>query len=136
MVVSEWKSFSEVDPKRDYFAFALIGKRKSSWSFFSWGMRAGKVMKQLETAKGLVGYASRLDFWSSKAEMVAVFEDEKALIGFAHAGQHAQCTELSKSGIKEGKSASWSISGSDLPLKLDDAIKRLQSQKDINLIIH
>ena len=43
---------------------------------------------------------------------------------FAHAGQHGQCTERSKSGVKEMKSATWSISGSDLPLKLDDAINR------------
>jgi hypothetical protein len=35
--------------------------------------------------------------------------------------------------VKEMKSATWSISGSDLPLKLDDAINRLQSQKETDL---
>jgi hypothetical protein len=133
MVVTDWKSFSKVDPKRDYLAFALAGHRKSAWSFFSWAMPAGKVMKQLETTSGLIGYTSRMDFWSKKSEMVAVFEDEKTLMEFAHAGQHGQCTERSKSGVKEMKSATWSISGSDLPLKLDDAINRLQSQKETDL---
>jgi hypothetical protein len=136
MVVTEWKSFSKVDPKRDYLAFALAGHRKSAWSFFSWGLPAGKVMKQLETTNGLVGYTSRMDFLSKKSEMVAVFEDEKTLMEFAHAGQHGQCAEKSKSGVKQMTSATWIISGSDIPLKLDDAVKRLQSQKDINLINH
>jgi hypothetical protein len=137
MVETDWKSYSEVDPKRDYLAFILMGERKSRLSLLSWIKPSQKVMKQLETTKGLIGYASRLGFWSREAIMVAVFESKNALDEFSHAGQHAQCMEKTKTDAKEGmKSATWSISGSNIPLKLDDAIKRLQSQNDINLINH
>ena len=129
MVEMKWESLSEVDPKRDYLAFAEMGERKSAWSYFSWLMRSRKVAGQLKTAKGLIGFTARLEFWSKKVAMVAVFEDEKTLMGFAHAGQHAQCMEKSKSDLKEGmKSARWSVSGSDLPPKIDDAINKIQSQ--------
>jgi hypothetical protein len=60
--------------------------------------------------------------------MVAAFEDEKTLMEFAHSGQHAQCREQFKGGAKWQR-VKWSISGSDIPLKIDDAIKRTQSKK-------
>jgi len=130
MVESKWKLFSEVDPKRDYLAFAEMGERKSIWSFFSWAMRSGKVVKQLKMTKGFIGYTSRLGFWSKKVVIVSVFEDEKTLMAFAHAGQHAMCMDKSKSDVKgEIKYARWSISGSDIPPKIDDALNRGQNQK-------
>jgi hypothetical protein len=60
--------------------------------------------------------------------MIAVFEDEKALMEFAHAGQHAQCSEQFKT-VAKWKRTRWSISGSALPLKWDDAMNQIQSQK-------
>lgn len=47
---------------------------------------------------------------------------------FAHAGQHAQCMEQFKA-VTKFQRAKWSISGSDFPLKMDDAIKRAQNKK-------
>ena len=62
--------------------------------------------------------------------MVAVFENETALTEFAHAGQHAQCIEKTKPDLKGGmKYAKWSISGSDVPPKIDDAVNRIQNKK-------
>jgi len=131
MVEMKWKSLSEIDPKREYIAFAEIGERNSVWSYFSILMRAQKVGKQLKTAKGLIEFTARLDFLSKKMGMVAVFEDEKTLMEFAHAGQHAQCMEKSKPEFKEMgmKYARWSISGSDIPPKIEDAINKIQNKK-------
>jgi hypothetical protein len=128
MVETKWESLSEVDPKREYIAFAEIGVRNSVWSFFSVIMRARKVVKQLRTTKGAVGVTAQLDFWSKKMAMVAAFEDEKTLMDFAHAGQHAQCREQFKDGAKWQR-VKWSVMGSDIPLKIDDAIKRTQNKK-------
>lgn len=128
MVKVKWTSFSEVDPKRDYLAFIEMGERNSAWSYFSFLMRARKLQKQLKTAKGLIGVCGRLEFLSKKVVMVAVFEDEKTLMEFAHAGQHALCMEQTKSKVRM-KYDRWSISGSDVPPKLDDAINRIQSKK-------
>jgi hypothetical protein len=131
MVEMKWESFAEIDPKREYLAFAQMGERKSAWSYFSWLMRSRKVAEQLKKAKGLIGFTARLEFSSKKVVMVAVFEDENTLMGFTHAGQHAQCMERSKPEFKEMemKYARWSISGSDIPPKIEDAINKIQNKK-------
>jgi hypothetical protein len=129
MVEIAWTSFSEVNPGSNYLAYAGYSERKSAWSYFSYLMRARKVQKQLNTAKGLVGFTARLEFFSRKVVQLAVFEDERALKAFAHTGQHALCMETTKSSMKWLKKATWSIPGSEVPPKLDDAINRIQSQK-------
>jgi hypothetical protein len=127
MVEMKWKSLSEIDPKREYMAYAAIGERNSAWSYFSVMMKALKVGKQLKTAKGVIEFTARLEFLSKKMSMVAVFEDEKALMEFAHAGQHAECSEQFKT-VAKWKRTRWSISGADIPLKIDDAMNRIQTK--------
>ena len=125
----KWTTFSEVNPERDYLAFIEMGERKSVWSYFSFLMRARKVAKQLKTAKGVIGLTGRLGFLNREVVMVAVFENETALTEFAHSGQHANCMEITKHDVKgRMKTARWSISGSELPPKLDDAISRTKSK--------
>jgi hypothetical protein len=129
MVEVEWTQFAEVDPKREYVAFSQIGELKSSLSLFSWGKRGKKVTEQLKTTKGFVGYAMRFGFWSKKGTIVGVFEDEASLMEFAHTGQHANCMEISKADIKGKMNCyKWSISGSEIPPKIDDVINRFQNQ--------
>lgn len=129
MVEIKWTSFGEVNPKSEYLAFSEMGGLKSRLSYFSWIMRGRKVSQQLKTTKGLVGYTVRMGFWSNQGVMLAVFEDEKTLMDFAHSGQHAQCMAKGKTEIKDWKMGRWSISGGDVPPKIADAINRLQSKK-------
>ena len=128
MVEIKWES-SKVDPKREYAVYAVYGERSSIWSYFSMLMPARKVAQELKTAKGAIAFAARMEFFSKKIARVAVFEDEKTLMEFAHAGQHAKCMEQFKAVFKVQR-AQWSITGSDVPhLKIDDAINRIQSKK-------
>ena len=125
----KWELFSEVNPEQDYLAVIEMGERKSVWSYFSFLLRARKVGKQLKNTEGVIGLTGRLGFLNREVVLVAVFENENALTGFAHSGQHANCMEESKHAVKGGfKSAKWNISGSDLPPKLDDAISRIKSK--------
>ena len=126
MVEMKWTPLSEANPKREYIAFSEITERKSAWPYFSWLMRARKIAKQLETARGVIGYTARLEFLNKKAVMVAVFEDEQALMGFAHAGQHAQCMKQLKDTARFQR-AQWAIPGSAIPLKVDEAINRVKN---------
>ena len=126
MVEMKWTLLSEANPKREYIAFSEIAERKSAWPYFSWLMRARKIAKQLETAKGVIGYTARLEFFSKKGVMVAVFEDEKALNEFAHAGQHSQCMKQLRD-TAEFQRAQWAIPGSAIPLKVDEAINGVKN---------
>jgi hypothetical protein len=124
----KWTTFSEIDPDREYFAFANVGERKSVWSYFSLLMGAQKVAKQLEKTKGAIGVTGRLGFLNKKIAIVGVFENEDALNEFAHSGQHASCMEKTKSMVKVMKCVKWSILGSNLPPTVDDAISRANVQ--------
>ena len=130
MVDLKWTSYSEVDPKREYYAVIGMGERKSVLSFFTFVMRARAVQKQAKTAKGLIGNMGRVEFLGKKVINFAVFEDEKAENDFVHTGAHGKCMDTTKSAMKgEGKYARWQISGSGLPPKLEDGIKRIQSEE-------
>ena len=122
----KWTSLLKAKPKNEYIAFSEIAERKSVWPYFSWLMRARKIAKQLKTAKGVIGYTARLEFFNKKAVMVAVFEDEQALAEFAHAGQHAQCMGQLRD-TAEFRRAQWTVLGSGIPLKIDDAINRVKN---------
>ncbi len=88
-------------------------------------MRSRKVAEQVKTAKGLVGFTMEAGFRSKKGLIVGVFEDEPSLMEFAHTGQHAECLEKSKLDVKGGGMSlvRWSIPGSALPPKLEDAMR-------------
>ncbi len=47
MPTVKWATFSEVNPEREYFAFANVGERKSVWPYFSLLMGSREVAKQL-----------------------------------------------------------------------------------------
>jgi hypothetical protein len=129
MVEVSWQSFKDVDPSKTYLAYGAYLERKTAWSCFGFLMRFRKVQKQLNSAKGLVGYTARCEFLNRKAAQLAIFDDENALKRFAHSGQHALCSEQAKAGMNWLRNTTWNILGSEVPPKLEDAISRVQSQK-------
>jgi hypothetical protein len=124
----KWTTFSEINPNREYFAFANVGERKSVWSYFSLIMGARKVAKQLEATKGVVGVTGRLSFLNKKLAIIGVFESEDIVNEFAHSGQHANCMEKTKSMVKVMKTVKWTVLGSNLPPSIDDAINRANAK--------
>ncbi len=127
MVTISWKSFSEVNPKSKYLAQASIIERKSIWSFFSFLMQARKVQGQLKTAKGLVGYSMRMEFFGKKGGVLSVWANESALTEFAHTGQHSQAMKKFKPLTESYKVIKWEISGSEVPPKWEEALKKSQN---------
>lgn len=128
MPVVKWTTFSEINPEREYFAFANVGERKSVWSYFSLLMGARKVAQQLKTTKGVIGLTGRLGFLNREVAIVGVFENEDVLNEFAHSGQHANCMEKTKSMVKVMNTAKWSVLGANLPPTIDDAISRTKNK--------
>jgi hypothetical protein len=127
MVTVAWQSYKEVDPSKTYIAYGAIALRKTAWSYFSFLMRARKVQKQLEIARGVVGFTARLEFSSKKVVQLAVFDDENALKEFSQTGQHGLCSKQTKASMLWLKNKTWSILGSEIPPKLEDAINKNQS---------
>jgi hypothetical protein len=128
MVEIKWTPLSEPQHENTYLAYAGYAERKSAWSYIPFLLRSRKIQKQLQTAKGLIGFTARLEFLSKKVVQLAVFNDEAALKQFAHSGQHALCMGQTKSSMKWLKQATWNIAGSEIPPKISEAIKRTSSQ--------
>ncbi|MCW4001121.1 MAG: hypothetical protein NWE93_12875 [Candidatus Bathyarchaeota archaeon] len=129
MVKVAWQTFKETNPSSTYVAYAAYVERKSVWSYFNFLMRARKIQKQLNTSAGVVGFTAQMEFLNKKVSQLAVFEDEATLKAFAHSGQHSLCIQQSKPSIKTMKNKIWTISGAELPPKLEEAISKLQNQK-------
>ena len=127
MVTASWEQFKEVDPSKTYLAYGAYLERKTAWSYFNFLMRARKVAKQLSTTKGLVGFTARLGFLNKKVVQLAVFEDESSLKEFASKGQHDLCATEVKPAINWMKKTTWSISGSEIPPKIEDTIEKVQN---------
>jgi hypothetical protein len=86
MPETKWTTFSEVNPEREYCAFANVGERKSVWTFFTTAMRARKMAQEMKTTKGIIGLRGRLGFLNREVAIVGVFENEDVLNEFAHSG--------------------------------------------------
>jgi hypothetical protein len=127
MVEMAWKSFKEVEAEKSYFAYVALAMRKSVWSYFGLLMSSRKVANQLSETEGLVGFAARGEFLNKKVIQLAVFDDEAALKAFAHSGQHAECIRTTKSLMESIKSVTWNVLGSEIPLKIDKEVKRVQA---------
>ena len=131
MVEIKWTPLSEVKPENRYFAYAGYAERKSVWSYFTFLLRTRKIQSQLETAKGIIGYTARLEFFSKKVVQLAVFEGEAALKQFAQTGQHALCMGQTRSTMKWLKQTTWNIAGSDIPPKIAEAISRANNEGEV-----
>ena len=127
MVTVSWQQYNEVDPSKTYLAYGAIAERKTAWSYFGFLMRARKVQKQLETAKGVVGFTARLEFLNRNVVQLAVFDDANALKEFSQTGQHVLCSKQTKASMKWLKNKTWDILGSELPPKIEEAIRKNQS---------
>ena len=127
MVTVSWQAYKEVDPSTTYLAYGAVAERTSAWSYFSFLMRARKVQKQLETARGVVGFTARLEFLNKKVVQLAIFDDSTALKEFSQTGQHILCSKQTKASMKWLKNKTWGILGSDIPPKIEDAINKNQS---------
>jgi hypothetical protein len=110
MVTVSWQSYKKAETSKTYLAYGALAERTSAWSYFSFLMRARKVQKQLETAKGVVGFTARLEFLSKRVVQIAVFEDATALKEFSQTGQHVLCSKQTKASMKWLKKT-WSILG-------------------------
>ena len=128
MVEIKWTPLSESKHENTYLAYAGYAERKSAWSYIPLLSRSCKIQNQLQTTEGLIGFIARLEFLSKKAIQLAVFKDEASLKQFAHSGQHAVCMGQTKSSMKWLKQPTWNITGSDIPPKISDAIRRTSGQ--------
>ena len=128
MITRPWKSYMQVDPRREYLALITYLPRKSFWSIRSFVRQSGMIQEQLEDTRGLVGYSMRAQLLGKKAWTLSVWEDEAALQEFVRKSPHADT--MRKPIIQLGKSrfVRYELAGSNVPPSWDEALAQLEKR--------
>ena len=95
---------------------------KSYWRIPFFFLYTTQVVKQLASAEGVLGYsvlARPKRFWTLSA-----WKDEAALHAFVQHPPHVRIMTALTPHMGETKFVRWTVKGSDLPLRWDDALRR------------
>ena len=128
MITRPWKSYMQVDPRREYLALITYLPRKSFWSIRSFVRQSGMIQEQLEDARGLVGYSMRVQLLGKKAWTLSVWEDEAALQEFVRKSPPADT--MRKPIIQPGKArfVRFKLDGSKVTPSWDEALGQLDAR--------
>lgn len=120
-----WKQIATIDPEREYVAFTSRFFLESPLRVPAWVKQARKIMQQVDVAPGIVGWSlganlPRLEFYTLSA-----WEDADSLRSFLQAGAHGDArAKFNQAMRRPSIFVQFSVRGSDLPLRWDDAVAR------------
>ena len=124
MPASPWRTFGSPDPNGDFVALLSYLPLKSYSRIFSLFVYAPQVMKQLSSANGLLGYSLLARPLSKRFWTLSAWANEEALRAFVQHRPHVRIMAALAPHMGETKFVRWTVKGSQLPLKWDEALPR------------
>jgi len=124
MLASPWRRFGSPDPNGDFVALVSYLPLKSYWRVPSFFIYSARVAKQLASAQGLIGYSFLARPFSKRFWTLSVWKDEPALRAFVKDPPHLCIMAALTPHMSETKFVSWTVKGSQLPLRWDYALRR------------
>jgi quinol monooxygenase YgiN len=124
MPESPWQSYSRAAPERNYVALLSYLPLDSAWRIPWLLFHAARILRQLRTSTGLIGYSLRAQLAAKRFWTLSAWEDEAALQAFVAALPHAAVMQAVAPYMGATKFTRWTVKGSDLPLQWGDALKR------------
>ena len=118
-----WYSHSGAVPERDYVAL-LSYLPLRSWRIPWLLLYNVRIQRQLRASSGLIGYSLRAQLAAKRFWTLSVWQDEAALQGFVAAPPHVAVMKALAPHMGTTRFIRWTVTGSDLPLQWDDALKR------------
>ncbi len=125
MPASPWRRFGSADPSGDYVALLSYLPLKSYWRVPSFFLYTGQVAKQLASAQGLAGYSVLARPLSKQFWTLSGWKDEAALRAFVEQRPYVRLMAALAPHMGKTKFVRWAVKGSELPLRWDDALRRL-----------
>jgi hypothetical protein len=126
MPETPWKFYVEKpEAEREYLAQATYLPLKSFWSLIRFLKLTLAIQKQLESSPGLVGYSMMAKIFSHRFWTLSVWNDQKSLTDFVIKFPHVKAMKDLRGKMGQTRFAKWTIKGSDLPPKWDDACAKL-----------
>lgn len=119
-----WQSYSHATPERDYVALLSYLPLNSFWRLPWLVAYLSRVRRQLRTSAGLIGYSLLAQPVARRFWTLSAWEDEAALRAFVAAPPHVAVMAALAPHMGATRFTRWTVKGSDLPLRWDDALKR------------
>lgn len=126
MVTLPWQAFKAPQADREYLAMVSYLPLKRWRDFFRFQRYSGKIRRQLEGTRGVVGYSLRARFTKRQFWTLSVWEDEAALARFIPASPHRHAMTALQPVMGTTKFVKWRVRGADLPIAWDEGTRRLQ----------
>jgi hypothetical protein len=121
MPASPWRTISSPDPKGDFVALLSYLPLKSYWRVLPFMFYTAQVMQQLASGQGLLGYSLLARPFEKRFWTLSAWENEEALRVFVHHPPHLGLMAALAPHMGETKFVRWTVKGSQLPLRWDDA---------------
>ena len=125
MPASPWRTFGCPDPNGEFVALLSYLPLKSYWWVVPFFVYTGQVVTQLATSDGLLGYSLLARPLSKRFWTLSVWKHEDALRAFVQHVPHVRITSALAPHMDKTRFVRWTVKGSDLPLRWDDALRRL-----------
>ena len=86
---------------------------------------SAQINKQLSATPGAIGYSMRALLFSRRFWTLSAWEDSDPLMEFVAKVPHSDGMKAMAPFMGKTKFAQWKVQGSGIPLKWDDAIRRM-----------
>lgn len=124
-----WRAVGLPDPNADVVALLSYLPLKSYWRVPPFFLYTAQVMKQLALAQGLLGYSLLARPLSKRFWTLSAWENAEALQAFVQHPPHVIIMAALAPHMEKTKFVRWTIRGSQLPLRWDDALRRLENNR-------
>ena len=128
MPASPWRNFGAPDPNGDFVALLSYLPLKNYLRVFPFIVYTAQVMKQLAAAHGLVGYTLLARPFSKRFWTLSAWANEEALRAFVQHPPHVKIMTALAPHMGKTEFVRWAVKGSELPLRWDDALRRIDSR--------
>jgi quinol monooxygenase YgiN len=125
MPASPWRTLGATDPNGEYVALLSYLPLKSYWRIPRFFFYTVQVVKQLASAEGVLGYSVLARPLSRRFWTLSAWKDEAALRAFVQHPPHVRLMIALAPHMDETKFVRWTVKGSELPLRWDNALSRL-----------
>jgi hypothetical protein len=102
---------------------------KSYWRMLPFCLYTIQVMKQLASARGLLGYSLLARPLSKRFWTLSAWENARALQEFVQHPPHVTIMAALTPHMDKTKFVRWRVQGSQLPLRWDEALQRLEGNR-------
>lgn len=123
-----WKSLQPIDANREYLALLSYLPLKQYSKILMFMRFTFQIQGQLGRTPGVVGYSLRAQIFSKQFWTMSVWEDSAALMNFVRKVPHSDSMKAMAPFMGQTKFTQWKVSGSGVPLKWDEAIRRMAQE--------